>query len=795
MFDTSFAFNPGELTVLLDGQAGSSGKGVLGSHLCEYAHNWQFACNAFAPQAGHWVKLDDGRKFFYQTLNSCAYMPDRYEKLYIGPGAIIELPALAREIEENNVPPHKLGISPVAAILQDIDSGFERGVLDFEGFPTEKHDGTMRAGSTAHGAGACRARRVLRRKEARYARDIPALQPFMCDVPGEIMARLKAGQAGLLEIAQGFQLSYLLPEMFPYCLSGDSRILMADGSTRKVRDLRNSVGRFVWSMDSSGNRVLRPILRWFKNPLNGRRWFNIITETSAYSRFDRAYRGAKFTEDHEVRTPSGIRCVRDLRPGDLIFTTEKEIAGDGLQILLGSFLGDGSVPKLKKSPARANYAETHCGAQKQYLLAKADILREYVGGRVRRIVAGKKSFKPGSIGWRYESSYTRPIRELAESCGCYGRKRPNIDAIFAKIDERGLAIWYQDDGQLKTTARGEYEVYFHVQDFNDCEKARIIDWCREKFGLTMTKVKAGRYSILRLARGSFQRFFGLVSRYVHQELAYKIPPIIQTEWNWSDHGEVRCATERIKNVVQVQPQNRRRGYDTCFCIEVGDTHNFFVSNDKGYVNVQNCTSRNCTTMAGMDDMMLPVHYAGNVIINLRTYPIRINSNKYLDGNRHMTWDEVQKYEKEGKPYQVVKYNSGPGYSDQVETTWEEVTKISGSPTPITEITSVTKLPRRVFTFSKQNLKQSIEYNRANGWIFLSINFVNYLDGDMTGRRGNIRLNDALSGRDGTITPKVMAWLQENVLDVFKSDTNWPDMGMCIILGTGPNTADKIHVTI
>ena len=200
-------------------------------------------------------------------------------------------------------------------------------------------------------------------------------------------------------------------------------------------------------------------------------------------------------------------------------------------------------------------------------------------------------------------------------------------------------------------------------------------------------------------------------------------------------------------------------------------------------------------MAGMDDMMLPVHYAGNVIINLRTYPIRINSNKYLDGNRHMTWDEVQKYEKEGKPYQVVKYNSGPGYSDQVETTWEEVTKISGSPTPITEITSVTKLPRRVFTFSKQNLKQSIEYNRANGWIFLSINFVNYLDGDMTGRRGNIRLNDALSGRDGTITPKVMAWLQENVLDVFKSDTNWPDMGMCIILGTGPNTADKIHVTI
>jgi hypothetical protein len=171
-------------------------------------------------------------------------------------------------------------------------------------------------------------------------------------------------------------------------------------------------------------------------------------------------------------------------------------------------------------------------------------------------------------------------------------------------------------------------------------------------------------------------------------------------------------------------------------------------------------------MAGMDDMMLPVHYAGNVVINLRTYPIRINSNKYLDGERHMTWDEVQKFDREKKPYQVVKYDSGPGYPDQEETTWDEVTKASGSKTPIMEITSVTKLPRRVFTFSKQNLKQTIEYNRGNGWTFLSVNFVNYLDSDMTGRRGMTHLDNT---NDKLITQKVKDWLYENILDVFKSE--------------------------
>jgi hypothetical protein len=114
-FNTNFVFSSGKLTVALDGGAGSSGKGKLGSFLCEHANNWQFACNTFMPQAGHWVMLDDGREFFYQTFNSCAYLANRYEKLYIGPGATIELPAFWKEIEKNSIPHHKIGISPLSA--------------------------------------------------------------------------------------------------------------------------------------------------------------------------------------------------------------------------------------------------------------------------------------------------------------------------------------------------------------------------------------------------------------------------------------------------------------------------------------------------------------------------------------------------------------------------------------------------------------------------------------------------------------------------------------------------------
>lgn len=402
--NTNFCFAPGTLTTVIDSSAGSSGKGKIGSYITEHSDSWQFCCNTFMPQAGHWIKLDNGKEYFYQTLNSCAYLHDKYEKMYIGPGCSIELPAFWREMEENNVPAHKLGISPVAAILQDIDGAFERGEVDLDGKPVaERHSGTMKSGSTCHGVGACKARKILRRPNIKLARDIPELKEFLCDVPGEIMDRLDDGQAGLLEIAQGFQLSYLLPEFYPYC-----------------------------------------------------------------------------------------------------------------------------------------------------------------------------------------------------------------------------------------------------------------------------------------------------------------------------------------------------------------------------------TSRNCTVSAGLDDMMLPPRYAGNLILNIRTYPIRINNKKFVgEDGHHLVWDEIQS----GVPHKVEVYNSGPGYKDQEEISWKDITEQSGSPDEIMEMTSVTKLPRRVFTFSQENLKQAIKYNDTGRAIYLSVNFVNYVDYEMSGVRG---------GNDD-ITEKLRDWLKANI----KPCCDESRTAELMFLGTGPLTDDMI----
>lgn len=220
MINTNDLFQPGKMTVLLDGSAGSSGKGKLASFIGEHSDKWTFCCNAFMANAAHWVVLDDGTKYLYQTLNSVAYL-DRYSKLYICGGAVIEIEPLLREIEENHLNPSRLGIHPLVAVVQQKDIDYEAGLCDFEGnaYPERAHSDAMKIGSTIHGVGAARARRILRRSDVKLARDIPELREYMCRTHDEIMDRLDRGESGLMEIAQGYQLGYLLPEFYPKCTS------------------------------------------------------------------------------------------------------------------------------------------------------------------------------------------------------------------------------------------------------------------------------------------------------------------------------------------------------------------------------------------------------------------------------------------------------------------------------------------------------------------------------------------------------------------------------------------------
>ena len=106
------------------------------------------------------------------------------------------------------------------------------------------------------------------------------------------------------------------------------------------------------------------------------------------------------------------------------------------------------------------------------------------------------------------------------------------------------------------------------------------------------------------------------------------------------------------------------------------------------------TSRDVTPWQVAADCGLPYRWAAYIKVfgTLRTYPIRVNNR---DGS------------------------SGPHYDDQREISWSD---IGIKP----ELTTVTKLPRRIFTFSKKQLDEALFHCGGYWDTKLFLNFANYV---------------------------------------------------------------------
>lgn len=133
-----------------------------------------------------------------------------------------------------------------------------------------------------------------------------------------------------------------------------------------------------------------------------------------------------------------------------------------------------------------------------------------------------------------------------------------------------------------------------------------------------------------------------------------------------------------------------------------------------------CTSRDVTVGTALNNAGLPASVLGDVWGVVRPFPIRVG-NIYKDNGNNGLFGDMSEKEMLGW--------SGPCWDDQRELTWDEVTKLSGSPAPLLERTTVTQRVRRVFTFST---KQLFEFCIANEPTHLFVNFIQYLDWSVAG---------------------------------------------------------------
>jgi adenylosuccinate synthase len=194
--------------VLVGGQWGSEGKGNLAFHI---APEYDLLIRCGAPNAGHKVRSPDGVVYTHRQLPSGTRATNA--PLLLGPGTVIDVGILLREVADCSVPPERLAIDPAALVIESADIDRETKLK-------------AAIGSTGTGGGSALARRIEQRgapESVRMAKDVPDLAPYVREGGTVLEDAKRRGGRLFLEGTQGTGLS-ILHGTYPHVTSRDTTV-------------------------------------------------------------------------------------------------------------------------------------------------------------------------------------------------------------------------------------------------------------------------------------------------------------------------------------------------------------------------------------------------------------------------------------------------------------------------------------------------------------------------------------------------------------------------------------------
>jgi adenylosuccinate synthase len=191
--------------VLIGGGYGSEGKGHIASYL---AKEYGLLVRVGGPNAGHKVMLESG-SYTHHVLPSGTRLCEA--QLLIGPGAVLNVEQLLKEVADCGVEVGRLWIDPQAMVINDDDIQSESALVS-------------QIGSTGQGVGAATARRIMERAtNAALARDVVELRPFIRPAAEVLDQAYATGTRVFMEGTQGTALS-LYHGSYPHVTSRDTTV-------------------------------------------------------------------------------------------------------------------------------------------------------------------------------------------------------------------------------------------------------------------------------------------------------------------------------------------------------------------------------------------------------------------------------------------------------------------------------------------------------------------------------------------------------------------------------------------
>jgi len=258
----------------------------------------------------------------------------------------------------------------------------------------------------------------------------------------------------------------------------------------------------------------------------------------------------KSTENHKYLTYNGWKEAKDLNIDDYIISNYDKntinsvcpaLNNDQYQIVLGSFLGDGHIQTLKNGRYRLNM--THSKDQHDYCKWKASMFN------VNEIRYIEKN------GYSQKEAYTFVTKTFYLINNLPTTKTDVPQWILDDLDEKGLAIWFMDDGSLN---KKSFNSTINTDSFDEDSQKRIVLKLKSmNIDCKYVNYKKSYYHIVINENGT-NKLIRLISKYIHNNMMYKLLPrqyinyIQDMSIKILDENTVFCSRENIKKEFLIE---------------------------------------------------------------------------------------------------------------------------------------------------------------------------------------------------------------------------------------------------
>jgi recombination protein RecA len=307
------------------------------------------------------------------------------------------------------------------------------------------------------------------------------------------------------------------------CFHYNARVTLADGTSEKIGKIVNQrMPVEVLSYNSQTGAIEpRRVVNWFDN---GRadHFLQIEVEGGVSGR-----RHIAVTPNHTILTPQGEVAAGDLRIGDQVLSmvTDYFLTDDQIQVLIGGVLDDGSLRQT--GTHTATFRVGHGTAQADYLHWKHKMLAPL-----------SRQIGPVGRGLGFDTYAFPVLADLRREVYTCDGHRQVTRSLLNCIDERGVAVWYGDDGSFA----GHFNRWGHGKSvlYNKSlagESREAVMALFERLGVGRPRDDGRGFWFSSEQTAHLQQ---LIAQYLHPTVDYKLHPNLRGKFSWEPALDDLC---------------------------------------------------------------------------------------------------------------------------------------------------------------------------------------------------------------------------------------------------------------